>query len=97
MKYLRAYKDMEPTFGELAKGLTQLKFENRSNDELFLYYHKNTDTLVVLKKGKINDPINRARFAAISLNLEGMGVIEHIDDLGKMIEQARLKEQAAAA
>ena len=40
MKSLRAYKDMEPTYNELATALKKLGFANKRTSDTFVYENK---------------------------------------------------------
>ena len=97
IKELRAYKDMEPTYEELAKALKKLKFIDKSTSDTFVYINKKFDSIILLKKGRVKDLVHKANFASMSWGLEEQGVFKHEHDLGKMIEKFRLEEQAAAA
>ncbi len=97
MEKLRSYKEMEPTYAELASALDKLDFENKSTSELFAFYNKRFDAVVVLPLKTGQSKVRKARFAALSSVLAGQGVLQHEFDLGKMIEQYRLQEKKAAA
>ncbi|MBK8565611.1 MAG: hypothetical protein IPN76_20255 [Saprospiraceae bacterium] len=97
MKYLRAYKDMEPTYAELASALQMLKFVNESTTDNFRYAHKKSGAIVLLKMLPDDAKVHKARFAALSWNLEQFGVLKQEDDLGKLIEKMRLAEQQPAS
>ncbi len=96
MRELRAYKDMEPTYGELAKALEKLGFQNRNTEQYFFFVNDKykAEILLPLKSG--NAKVNKAHFAAFSWGLEQQGVLRHEYDLGKMIEQSRLMEKEPA-
>ena len=97
MKIARAYKDMTPTYGELATALKKLKFVDKSTSAAFVYVHEATDSIVLLPLKAENENVLVDHFASLSYILEGRGVIDHQYDIGKMIEKARLQEQRAAA
>ncbi len=97
MKPLRAYKDMEPTYGELAYALRKLGFVDNSTSDTFVYINKKFNAIVLLPLGDKDDNVHKANFASLSWGLEEQGVLEHEYDLGKMIEQMRLTEKQAAA
>ena len=97
MRELRAYKDLEPTYNELAKALKKLGFKNRSTEELWAYANEKTGSIVVLPLKSDNDPVHKANFASLSWTLEGQGVLQHEYDLGKLIEQMRLAEKQPSA
>jgi hypothetical protein len=97
MRFHRAYKDMEPTYGELALALKKLKFDNESSQDSFRYAHKKSGAIVLLSLRPDDAKVHKAKFAALSFNLEEFGVLKHEHDLGKLIEQMRLAEQQPAA
>ncbi len=88
---------MEPTYGELAKALAALGFKNRSNQKVFFYAHEPSGAEVVLPLKESSTIIHKEKFASLSWRLEGFGVLENENDLGKMIEQFRMKEHKAVA
>ena len=96
MTELRAYKDMEPTYGELAEALKKLNFEDRSYDTHFLFINDEFDAIVLLPLKHPNAKVHRAHFAGFSMTLEHKGVLEHMFDLGKMIEKTRRQKKKAA-
>jgi hypothetical protein len=97
MKLLRAYKDMEPTYGELAEALRKLHFVDKSNERSFFYVHKKSGAEVLLILKAVSEKVHKAHFASLSWNLEEFGVLQHEHDLGKLIEQMRLTEKQPAA
>jgi hypothetical protein len=97
MRELRAYKDMEPTYNELAKALVKLGFKNKSTTDLWVYSKEETGSVVLLPMKPAANLVNRANFASLSWTLEGQGVLQHEHDLGKMIEQMRLAEKQPSA
>ena len=97
MERLRSYKEMEPTYGELEIALKKLNYENKSTSKIFVFINEEFDSVVAIPiKGK-QEKVDKSRFAMISHNMEGLGIIKHRDDLAKMIEQNRLQEKEAAA
>lgn len=89
MRVLKAYKNMEPTFSELAKVLTALKFKNKSSKDYFVFINEKFDATVFLKINKEKNAVPKADFAVLSFILAEKEVIKDPFDIGKMIEKNR--------
>ena len=88
---------MEPTYAELAGALISLGFEDQSTESLFRFYHKKDDWDIIRPWKKLHQRLDAGRFGGLSSELEHAGIIEHIDDLGKMIKEKRLAVAAQIA
>jgi hypothetical protein len=94
MELIRIYKDMEVTYQEFENALEHLDFTKIIKKHQRLYVNKAHDSIVAISE--LNTPdrmMVKGEFAAQSYTLEMKGVIEHRDDIAKMIEQARLAVQ----
>jgi hypothetical protein len=96
-KSLKAYKDLEPTYEELAKALKSLNFEDKSNDKAFIFIEKKSGAEVILPMNREIKVVHKAKFASLCWGLEEFGVLHHEHDLGKLIEQYRLQKNEATA
>ncbi len=81
---------MEPTYAELSDALINLGFEDHNTKDAFRFYNKPFDLMILLPAKKLHEKLDTGRFGGVSSQLEHFGIIEHIDDLGKMIKQKRL-------
>ena len=90
MRILSVFEDMEPTYAELADALITLGFEDQSTESLFRFYHKKDDWDIIRPYKKLHLHLDAGRFGGLSSELEHAGIIEHMDDLGKMIKAKRL-------
>ncbi len=97
MESMTSYKNVQPTYAELAKALQKLSLKNRSQGQLFSFTSHNGEPIVLLPIEAESNQVNMARFIAISYNLADLGILKHPHDLGKMIEQMRLSEKTATA
>ncbi len=85
---------MEPLYAELAESLVQLGFEDKSTAERFIYFNKEYRLVIDLFPKKYHERLDAGRFGMVSAQLFHFGIIEHRDDLGKMIKAKRLATAA---
>ena len=89
MAIISVFEDMEPTFAELSNALIKLGFEDKSNEEHFRFYNGEYDKMILLRRKKLHERLDAGRSGAVSSQLAHFGIIEHMDDLGKMIKAMR--------
>ncbi len=97
MRIISSYENMEPLYAEVAWGLEQLGYLDKSTDKIVRFINEKEDHMVLLPLKQPHESLHRARFAAVCSELEHMGIIEHMDDLGKMIKEKRLAVAAQIA
>ena len=90
MRIINVFEDLEPTYAELSDVLIKLGFRDHNTDDLFRFYNKAADLMILLPAKKLHEKLDTGRFGAVSSQLEHFGIIDNIDDLGKMIKQKRL-------
>ena len=91
MEMVRIYKDLVVTYAEFENALLRLGFRQTVKNGWKVYTNDAHGAWV--KVNPLNTPDRKmilGAFAAEAFNLEMMGVIEHRDDIAKMIEQDRL-------
>ena len=95
MEVVRIYKDMEITYHEFVQALYRLGYHKVPQKEAILYVNDAYGSIISLNP--LNTPnrkMLRGSFAAEAYLMEMQGVLEHRDDIAKMIEQERLKALA---
>jgi hypothetical protein len=91
------YKEMDVRFEEFDRAMMQLGYDKSSEDDFIVYSHSKSGSKIYLALyHKSLKYINKGWFVAKAYNMECMGVINHRDDLAKMIEQMRLEELSEA-
>ncbi len=92
MEIVRVYKDMVVSYKEFENALLRLGFRKTvKKDGWKVYLNDEHEASVTINP--LNTPDRMmilGTFAAHSYSLEMMGVLEHRDDIAKMIEQDRL-------
>jgi hypothetical protein len=92
METLKMYKEMDIKFYEFDAAMIQLGFLKSSDDQFLVYKHEKSGSKIFLSQyHKALEHLNKGWFIANCSNLEGLGVIEHRNDLAKLIEQMRLE------
>jgi hypothetical protein len=89
MHYTRVYKEISPTYQEVAEALTQLGFREETNSEFFLFVNDKHKSEVKLPARPYDAPFLKANLAGFSYLLFMQGVIKDTDDLAKLIEKNR--------
>ena len=95
MEMVRIYKDLVVTYAEFENALLRLGFRQTVKNGWKVYINDAHGASV--KINPLNTPDRKmilGAFAAEAYNLEMMGVLEHRDDIAKMIEQDRLDAAA---
>jgi hypothetical protein len=92
----RIYKDMDITFGELAQALRQLGFKDKSDSEIFHFESPKAKLWVRLRQNQPTAFVPKIHIAANSTSLWYAGIIEEWEDLAKLVEQNRLKNNQPA-
>ena len=91
MEIVRIYKDMEITYHEFFQALYRLGYRKVSQKNAILYVNDEHSSIISINP--LNTPdrkMLRGSFAAEAYLMEMQGVLEHRDDIAKMIEQERL-------
>ena len=91
MEKVGIYKDMEITYQEFVQALYRLGYHKVPKKDRVLYVNDEYDSVIALNP--LNTPdrkMLKGSFAAEAYLMEMQGVIEHRDDIAKMIEQDRL-------
>ena len=91
MEIVRIYKDMEITYHEFFQALYRLGYRKVSQKNAILYVNDEHGSIISINP--LNTPdrkMLRGSFAAEAYLMEMQGVLEHRDDIAKMIEQDRL-------
>jgi hypothetical protein len=101
MEYTHVYKEIAPTYQEVAEALTQLGYKEETNSTFFLFVNEKHQSEVKLPYQPYETPFMKANLAGFSYLLYMQGVIKDQDKLAKMIEKNRLtaakkKEKQAA-
>lgn len=97
MEKIRMYKEMEITIKELETALFKLAYAKKKNDEFVTYSHESGSKLFIPVVYKPNQVLNKGWFIANASNMANFGVIEHRDDLAKLVEQMRIESISSAA
>ena len=91
MERVGIYKDLKVSYGEFTAALLRLGYRKVPQEDAIFYV--NDEYGSVIRIGHRNTPdkmMMLALFAGEAYSMEMMGVIEHRDDIAKMIEQDRL-------
>ena len=91
MERIGIYKDLVVTYAEFESALLRLGFHQTIKNGWKVYI--NDEYNATVKINPLNTPDKNmilGSFAGHAYNLEMMGVLEHRDDIAKMIEQERL-------
>ena len=95
MERIGIYKDLVVTYAEFENALLRLGFRQTVKNGWKVYINDEHEASV--KINPLNTPDKSmilGAFAGHAYNLEMMGVLEHRDDIAKMIEQDRLDAAA---
>jgi hypothetical protein len=90
MQYTQVYKEITPTYQEMAQVLTQLGYREETNATFFLFVNEAHQSEVKLPYQPYETPFMKANLAGFSYLLYMQGVIKDQDKLAKMIEKNRL-------
>jgi hypothetical protein len=97
MEIVRMYKEMDVKFEEFDAALRQLGYSKSTDEKFIVYNHKMSEHKIFLSHYHSElKYINKGWFVANADNMTWFGVINHRDDLAKMIEQMRLEELSEA-
>jgi hypothetical protein len=97
MQYLKIYKEMVATYGEIADALKKLDFQDMSTTQHFRLVNTNHNSEVKLPARPLDTLFSKTNFAGYSHQLYMQGVIEDYDDLAKLVEKNRLANNAPVA
>jgi hypothetical protein len=97
MQYTKVYKEISPSYQEVAEALKQLGFREETNSEFFLFVNDKHKSEVKLPARPYDAPFLKANLAGFSYLLFMQGVIKDSDDLAKLIEKNRLKANKISA
>jgi hypothetical protein len=97
MEGIRMYKEMDITIAELEAALFKLGYVKKIKEEVVSYSHKSGSKILLPAIYKPNRVLNKGWFIGNAANMAGMGVIEHRDDLAKLVETMRLEVVSPAA
>lgn len=97
MEFMTNYKDIQPTYFELANVFKRLRLNQKKQSSGFVFVDEKGEPVVILPKKQGNEKIQLARFIALSYNLADLGILSHPHDLAKMIEQLRMAEKQQAS
>jgi hypothetical protein len=90
MQYTRVYKEIAPTYQEVAQALKQLGYQEKTDSEHFLFVNDAHQSEVKLPARPYDAPFLKANLAGFSYLLFMQGVIKDPDNLAKLIEKNRL-------
>jgi hypothetical protein len=90
MQYTQVYKEITPTYQEMAQVLTQLGYKDQTNATFFLFVNEEHESEVKLPYQPYETPFMKANLAGFSYLLYMQGVIKDQDKLAKMVEKNRL-------
>jgi hypothetical protein len=90
MQYTHVYKEITPTYQEVAQALMQLGYKEETNSMFFLFVNEEHQSEVKLPYQSYETPFMKANLAGFSYLLYMQGVIKNQDKLAKMIEKNRL-------
>ncbi len=90
MQYTHVYKEITPTYQEVAQALTQLGYKDETNATFFLFVNEEHQSEVKLPFQSYDKPFLKANLAGFSYLLYMQGVIRDQDKLAKLIEKNRL-------
>ena len=99
MEYATLYNDISATYGEVAKALMQLGYQDVSTSDRLHFVNEKKDSELKFPVRPLETPFFKADLIGYSYILYMQGVIKHRDDLAKRIEKNRQvkkpKKQAA--
>lgn len=90
MQYTHVYKEIMPTYQEVAQALMQLGYKEQTNTAFFLFVNEEHQSEVKLPYQPYETPFMKANLAGFSYLLYMQGVIKDQNKLAKMIEKNRL-------
>jgi hypothetical protein len=97
MEGIRMYKEMDITVAELEAALFKLGYVKKKKDDYVSYSHESGSKLFLPAIYKPNRVLNKGWFIGNAANMAGMGVMEHRDDLAKLVEKMRMEATSAVA
>jgi hypothetical protein len=97
METLSMYKEMDITIKELETALFKLGYVKKIKDDVVSYSHESGSKILLPAIYKPNRILNKGWFVGNASNMWHMGVIEHRDDLPKLVEKMRLEAMTTAA
>ena len=95
MATIGIYKDLKVSYGEFTTALLRLGYRKVPQEDATFYVNDAYGSIIRI--GHRNTPdkmMMLALFAGEAYSMEMMGVLEHQDDIAKMIEQDRLDAAA---
>ncbi len=90
MQYTHVYKEIAPTYQEVAQALKQLGYREETNSEFFLFVNDDHKSEVKLPARPYEALFLKANLAGFSYLLFMQGVVKDPDKLAKLIEKNRL-------
>jgi hypothetical protein len=97
MEGIKMYKEMDITIKELEAALFKLGFVKKIKEDVVSYSHESGSKILLPAVYKPNRILNKGWFIGNADNMAGMGVMEHRDDLAKLVEKMRLEAMATTA
>ena len=95
MARIGIYKDLKVSYGEFTQALLRLGYRKISKEEAIFYVNDEFDSVIRLSHRNTPDKMMMlAVFTSEAYLMEMKGVLEHRDDIAKMIEQDRLDAAA---
>jgi predicted S18 family serine protease len=95
MEVIGIYKNMDVSYEEFEHALLQLGYHKVMKQRARLYINEAYDSVISLSHLNTPDRIMvRGAFTSEAYLMEMKGVLEHRDDIAKMIEQDRLDKSA---
>ena len=88
---------MDVIVKELETALFKLGFVKKMTAEFASYSHESGSKVFLPLAFKPNRVLNKGWFIANASNMANFGVIEHRDDLAKLVEKMRLEAISTAA
>ncbi len=91
MERVGIYKDLKVSYGEFTQALLRLGYRKVPKEEATFYVNDAHNSIIRIGHRNTSDKMMMlAVFAGEAYSMEMMGVLEHRDDIAKMIEQDRL-------
>ncbi len=92
MELMNIYKDMEVTYQEFMQALLRLGYHEVNKKDVTLYVNEVYDSVIPISHLNTPDTLMiKGELAAQAFLMEMKGVLEHKDDIVKMIEQDRFE------
>ena len=87
------YHELSATYGEVAEALLQMHYQDKSDEQYFLFTNEKYDAEIRLPIRPLDTPFFKANLMAFSNIMYMKGVIKHPDDFAKRIEKNRLQAE----